>query len=416
MSDLFQWTSNGRDARQWLAHIDTSHAPLSAEQKRTILDGLFRLHGQQRQETPLYLRALTGIGAIIAGFLIAYLLYLFGLFNSQPISLAMNGIGLMLAAMLLYRLGIAKTGLAQDFALQLALTLLQAGKLALVAGLVQYLEPLLNVGWIWPIVGALGLVGILSFVFFPSSLERFLAAMAFLVALWAAMVSDGLDTSGVMSFSGLILLHLLALGAFLRWSAWRQHLTSLYDALLVSLCIGVGIVATFVDWAAFVLPDAVSPASGLSFNVFFYTSPTQIMLTVALIALIVWAGRGRWMQSGPIALDHPLVLAIIGGLLLGALSDPGILLALGLLVLGYATHRPAHSILGFLFALGFGARFYYALNLTLLEKSAILVASGLLLLAAAGYIHWRGWARTPTDLSNPPPPPSEELQGDAHHA
>ena len=395
MSDLFQWTSKGSDAIQWLTHIDTTRPDLSAEKKQAIYNGLVRLHDQERQEAPLYLRALTGIGAIIAGFLIAYLLYLFGLFNSQPISLSMNGVGLMVAAMLLYRLGITKTGLGQDFSLQLALTLLQAGKVALVAGLVQYFEPLLNVGWIWPIVAALGFVGILSFLLFPSSLERFLAAMAFLVALWVAMVSDGPDTSGVMSFTSLILLHLLALAAFLRWSAWRRHLTSLYDALLVSLCIGVGIVATFVDWATVVLPNGQSPDVGVHFDAFFYTSPTQILLTMALIALILWAGRNQWTRSRTIWFDHPLLIAVIGVLILGGLSDPGILLALGLLVLGYATHRPAHSILGFLFALGFGIRFYYALNLSLLEKSAILVASGLLLLAAAGYIHWRGWNTKP---------------------
>ena len=53
---------------------------------------------------------------------------------------------------------------------------------------------------------------------------------------------------------------------------------------------------------------------------------------------------------------------------------------------------------GLYFALAFGVRFYYALQLSLLEKSVILVASGLLLLMAAGYIHWRGWHKR--DVAN----------------
>ena len=123
--------------------------------------------------------------------------------------------------------------------------------------------------------------------------------------------------------------------------------------------------------------------------------PVQGLLTVALMALILWvAGRHRARPS------EAIILSLVGAVLLGVLSDPGILLALGIMVLGYATHRPQHSLLGLLFAIGFGWHFYYALELTLLQKSLTLVTSGMLLLAAAAYMHRRGWAAPNRELAN----------------
>lgn len=301
----------------------------------------------------------------------------------------------MAVAMLFYHTAANRAGLAQDFSMQLGLTLLQAGKIAVVSGLVQLFEPVLDVGWFWPIAMALGVVGTISFLLFPSSLERFLAAIAFLVAVWIAIIVDSPKTSEALGFSILILLHLLALSAFLKWSSWRRHLSALYDALLVSLCIGVGIVSTYVDWAAFVVMEVSSSQADTVFAAFGQKWPTQLLLTLSLLALIVWIGQGRWDMNRKATWFEPLAVTCAGVILLGLLSDPGILLALGLLILGYATHRSAHVVLGLLFAIGFGIRFYYALDLTLLEKSAILVASGLVLLASAGFIYWRGWQQSP---------------------
>ena len=88
---------------------------------------------------------------------------------------------------------------------------------------------------------------------------------------------------------------------------------------------------------------------------------------------------------------EPVVASLVGIIALVVLSNAGILLAISLMILGFATHRPGHTLLGLLFALLFGFFYYYNLDLTLLQKSVILIVSGTLLLLGSGYIYWRGW-------------------------
>ena len=385
--DQFKLLEEAPDVRSWLAFL-SSRDQLSPDQQTRIEKEAVRINASRIEETPIYLRALSGIGAVISGFLFLFFLFLFGLFDFEPINLTVNGLILMGLATLLHWVGREQKGLGQDFLIQMALTLLQAGKITLVIGLAQQVHEAYDVGWFWPIAGILGFVAILSFVLFPSSLERFVAAGAFFVAVWASLLIDSPDKWIEVSFNALVIAHLLVLAAFLHWRALRVRLTSLYDAVLVSLCIGVGVVATLVHLPqdselAENIPDLAEGLSG-----FGQQWPTQLALSLSLIALILWiAGRHR------AKLGEQLIAACLGVALLGLLSDPGIMLALGVMVLGYATHRPIHTLLGLLFAIGFGFHFYYALNLTLLAKSMLLIASGLLFLGAAAYIYHRKWSQ-----------------------
>ncbi|PLW74938.1 DUF4401 domain-containing protein [Cohaesibacter celericrescens] len=396
MYEAFKLVLDAPDAARWLAYLRQQKPEIEPATLEAISNEIVATDAQTHHETPLYLRALSGIGAIISGFLILYLLYLFGLFELDQISLSVNGLVLMSVATLLYRSGLNSTGLKQDFLFQIGLTLLQAGKVSLISGLAMVAYDILDLGFAWPIVIILGLVAVLSFLLFPSSLERFVAASSFLISLWVCLL---LDTSARWQggmFTLLVIVHLFGIAAFLHWSILRRHVLALYDALLVSLCIGVGIIATFIKLTALgQVPQAVASFS-LGLAGFSEKWPTQIALALALLALIFWvAGTGRSKLS------EPLLAACAGVLVLTLISDPGILLALGLMILGYATHRPAHILLGLAFALGFGFYYYYALDLTLLQKSAILIASGLLFLAAAGYIRWRRWHVPQKARTNP---------------
>ena len=233
MAERFHWFSQRPTVREWFKLCDHSDAALTRDQKQRILEEIKRTNQAASLETPLYLRILSGIGAVLAGMLLLYALYLLGLFEDQPAQLGLTGVGLMLVALIFHRLGLARSGLSQDFAVQIGLTFLQAGKAAQVTAMVQYLDQWTEIGPLWLVTLSIGIVGGVSYMLFASSLERFLAALGFLIALWLAMVADGPDIPEALLFSGLILLHLLALAVFLRWAGWQWRLGALYDALLV---------------------------------------------------------------------------------------------------------------------------------------------------------------------------------------
>ena len=114
----------------------------------------------------------------------------------------------------------------------------------------------------------------------------------------------------------------------------------------------------------------------------------NILLTAALIALIGWAAGGVEKLK-----SEPLSAAAAGALCLGIVSAPGILLAVGLMILGYTQHDKVALILGGLLLPLFLSLYYYNLDLTLMAKSGILIASGAVLLAGSVYMRYRGFDR-----------------------
>ena len=358
---------------------------------------LIALDEREGEATPLYLKALSAIGAILTGLLLLLLLYLLGMFNLDPAVLMVNGLLLIGAAKLSHHGGLRKSGLLGEYLVQLGLTLLQAGKVAFISGWAFSIFDLFNdpTGSLWPITLGVWLVGGVTFVLFPSGLERFIAAFSALLASWWTLMHDVPALYQSPAFLGCVAAHLIILAACLRWGWIRRRFEALFSALLLSLCAGIGYIAAWLPMAEAGHLGGADQSIGIGLSSLALKWPVQGLLTVALMALILWvAGRHRARPS------EAIILSLVGAVLLGVLSDPGILLALGIMVLGYATHRPQHSLLGLLFAIGFGWHFYYALELTLLQKSLTLVTSGMLLLAAAAYVHRRGWAAPNRELAN----------------
>ncbi len=103
------------------------------------------------------------------------------------------------------------------------------------------------------------------------------------------------------------------------------------------------------------------------------TAAVLLFVAVALIR------REAPNPRSPVALG-----AGAGALVLGlvSLAAPGLASALLILLLGFAAGNRLMAALGILSLLGFVSHFYYSLHATLLEKSGILAATGLCLLAA----------------------------------
>ena len=81
-----------------------------------------------------------------------------------------------------------------------------------------------------------------------------------------------------------------------------------------------------------------------------------------------------------------MVLASLGAVLLAVVSAPGVLLAIGLMILGYANHERLLLVLGAVLMPAFLCLYYYNLDVSLLNKSMILTVSGVILLAGRFYM------------------------------
>jgi len=128
---------------------------------------------------------------------------------------------------------------------------------------------------------------------------------------------------------------------------------------------------------------------------------THTVIVVGEILEMHWAGLGLVTIAGinlallvlvaAIFLEHEVPLArpeALGAfgliILLGAItrSTPGVAATLFLLVLGFDRRARGLMTMAITFFLFFGAAYYYDLRLTLLQKSGILVLSGVVCLAA----------------------------------
>ncbi len=75
-----------------------------------------------------------------------------------------------------------------------------------------------------------------------------------------------------------------------------------------------------------------------------------------------------------------MILAFVSTLLLGIFTAPSILVAIGLLIVGYALGDRILTALSFLFLPCFLVVFYYAFNVYLDYKTWVIAGSGVLLL------------------------------------
>jgi hypothetical protein len=114
--------------------------------------------------------------------------------------------------------------------------------------------------------------------------------------------------------------------------------------------------------------------------------PANAILAAALVWLYQWAA-GDWRRLR----EEPLMVAVIATVCLAAVTTPGVLAALGLLVLGYARRDALLLAMGTAFFPAFIVVFYYEMETSLLTKSYVLLASGAVLLAARWFLNSRGW-------------------------
>jgi hypothetical protein len=331
----------------------------TAEASGTVRGALAK---SMEEEIPWYLRTLVGIGAWAAtGFLLGFLFAVAGLKDEGARMVA--GVLLLVAAVWVRRTTHA------DF-------LEQAAVAASLAGLWLILWVIGRVTESATVVGSAGVfLAVMLVRYMPDRVHRFLmailgaSALTFILVDWN--VSYGLEVAT---------LAIVAVTAYV----WRIGVRSRGDELAemlepVAYGLVVALFGTLLFSAGTLLGAELTREVARASSRATLGPLTTIGITLALIALI-------WSIDEEHGTSHTSAASIAGitgaaALGAGSLSSPGIVAGVTALMLAFDRRNPVLLGIAVLFLLVFGSVYYYSMELTLLEKSGVLVGSGLLLLA-----------------------------------
>lgn len=326
---------------------------------------------QQRRGKPplLYLNILITIGALLAA------LCLVSLFAKENTPIVVT-LALIASAVWLQGKAGDSHGLKYTLLMQSSLAVMIAGKLLFTGTvgrtLTHYLSNYSYDPWSYTL--ALLMITVLTYPVYRVPVDRFLFPFIVLCFLLFNILEDS-GAHHVLLFHSSFLLQFAMASVLLTHRKIKSDYIPLAYALVFSLCVHVLILAS----------------GELASEDIAVISPyfASLILTGGLIALFGWAAGDMAKLR-----TKPLLLASMGAALLGLIAAPGILLAIMLLVLGYARHERALLATGAALIPVFLFLYYYQLEISLLQKSAALAGSGALLLAGRFYLCRRGWDKS----------------------
>jgi hypothetical protein len=338
------------------------------EPSKSVQLGQFIQAQQQKNELPLYLRILAGIGAFIASLCFICLIGICifsnnivfnSVFNSKVWGLIFVGTALVLAWI---SRGKDNT-LKHIFLIQSSLCAMGLGKILFVIGFAG----MLGGDFYWDITFA---TLIITAATYPVSIDRFLSTLAIFTFLLTNIVSERyFAISAEIALNLFFFIQLILAAVLLMHGRVKSYYIPLAYATAFSLCITV-------------IFFAVESKIGYWINQQSYSLTfINAILTLSLVGLIGWAAGNLEKLKTP-----PLILASIGSVLLGIISTPGIILSICLMILGYAKYERLLLLMGILLMPLFIFLYYYNLDISLMAKSWVLLGSGIILLAGRGYL------------------------------
>ena len=332
------------------------------EDREKASEFIRKLH--TRDDPPLYLRALIGLGAFISSLFLLGFLFTSDLIDEDGPFLVW-GLVFIAAAFGLWKRS-QKGGDAsflKTFLSVLSFTWMAVGKTLFVLEFSKAFDE-------WGIFFGLGLITAATYFVYRLTIDRFLSCLGVCCALTAAMTENGFFNRGDLeeiipmglSLCGLASLQ-GSLGAYLLSGRVGRKFLPMAYALVGGLTVNVFLLT--------LQGPRLEESSGFPF-----VMVLGLLLAAGLIALLVRAAGGRQAFRSP-----RLLGAMLGTIVCGFFISPGILLGVCLLVYGYGHHDRLLTAFGGLVIPVFLFHWYYDMELTLTEKSAVLVGSGLAMLA-----------------------------------
>jgi hypothetical protein len=308
---------------------------------------------------PWYVRAMVGFGAWLSSLLIIGFIGSIGL--AAKGGFLVVGLGLIVAAVVMRRRS------ANDFMVQSTLAASLAGQALMAYGIAE-----LSGGDEWKIVlmAAIPISATLFFVF-PDRIHRVISvliattSLAILIYVW--------ELNAIVPFMGPV----FAAAMVLLYKYQARIMADGRGALIRPLMTGLMLTAFgyLMISTIYVLPE-------LGVEYAFYPRPW--ISTVLLGALFVYLGVDVWrqltsdLQKNAAPVLYGLMLLVIAA----AWAVPGLLLALIVTMLGATSGNRAFAGAGIVFLAVFVGTYFYGVQVTMLTKSATLIASGLAILAA----------------------------------
>ena len=340
----------------------------------------FILGQQQDKELPLYLKVLVGVGAFIASICFIGFLSAADIISLQhKIGLIIWGLIFVAGAIVLQQLSGRDNTVKYSFLLQSSFALMVVGKILFVLGVAIKLDS----GW--AVTMAALIITMLTYHIYRVSTDRFLSSFIVLFSilvnvLWSREV---ISISREILFNGFFLIQFAGAAILLMHGKIKRDYIPLSYAFTLSLCVSVLFLALHV---------------GIDYwrihNKIIHPVFINILLAGGLIMLAGWVAGGIEKLKREL-----LILVSFVAVLLGFISAPGIILSIGLIVLGYSKHEKLLIIEGVLLIPIFLFLYYYNLDVSLMQKSGVLVGSGIVLLAGGFYLKHRGWV-TPEIIKN----------------
>ena len=322
---------------------------------------------RQREKPPtLYLNILITIGALLAA------LCLVTIFPKENTPIVVI-LALIASAVWLKGKAGDSHGLKYILLMQSSLAVMIAGKLLFTGTVGRTLTHYLSDDSYdpWSYTLALLMITVLTYPVYRVPVDRFLFPFIVLCFLLSNILEHS-SAHHVLLFHGSFLLQFAMAAVLLTHRKIKADYMPLAYALVFSLCVHV-----------LLLASGELASKDITVISHYFAS---LILTGGLIALFGWAAGDMAKLR-----TQPLLLASMGAALLGLIAAPGILLAIMLLVLGYARHERPLLATGVALIPVFLFLYYYQLDLSLLQKSAALVGSGALLLAGRFYLRRKGW-------------------------
>ncbi len=311
----------------------------------------------RRAATPWFVRVLIGAGAWVSAMLIGIVFALMDLFRSAP--------ALFIFGALLYAGGaFLRRVVKGDFSVQFSLAagLAGAGMMIASAGVGSNENAV--------VVLASFVVSTVTVVVFPDVVMRFLATGVVCLTLVLGLHEAALGPDGAVA--------VVAIAAGLAWHFEPRLLQHPWSRPL-QRPVAWGLVVSLL---AFQLSTVIDGGDDLRVG-----PAASVSVALALLVLVFALARE---QSAPVT-SEPVLVALTAAVVLGAvmLRSPGVLAALYVAVLAFHRRSPVMLGLAMLFLVVFLVNFYFRMEVTLLSRSLVLLASGALLLGLREYVRRR---------------------------
>ncbi len=325
---------------------------------------------------PIYLQVLVGLGSFFFSLFFIGFLFAIGLIEQEK-SLLFWGLIFIGAAIFIHQSVQTQdeNNLIFNFLSQTSFSFMAAGKIAFVIGCFIFFEEFV-VDIQWLITGAILFITILIYPIYPVAFDRTLSSFSSLMAIFASiLISYDNDVAWQnIWLEAFFLLQIIVAAILCTHKKVTKALEPLNYATISAIYTQV------ILWTVIPEGGRLLQYFEIDFNVI------KMILTFALILLIVWiAGNTNKLWQ------EPFIVALLGVIALGIVSSTGIVLSILLLILGYAKFDRLITASGILLLPVFLFFYYYDLELTLMNKSAILIASGIILLMGYFYLKFRQW-------------------------